>query len=350
MFREIFSKKKTVFDGREAYLVTASESYSLADTLECGQCFRHELIKSEDGYVEYIIPIGDSLANVGQVNKGELIFFPTKRPQSAESADNAKNADDTDNPQGAESAMDILAREIDEIYRPYFTLERDYEEICAYVKERTDSLWLKNAADAARGVAILKQDPWETLFSFIISQNNNIPRIRKIIKEICIAYGVNISLQNHATSCPIGRISTTPCEEKCRACGICYTFPRPEDILASPELMLPSRPGFRYKYLVDAAEKVARGTVNLDEIAAKGSYAYTVESLTRITGVGPKVAACAALFGFSNLEAFPIDVWMKRAIDTYFDGALDPGAFGAYAGIAQQYIFHYIRNLENSEK
>ena len=71
-----------------------------------------------------------------------------------------------------------------------------------------------------------------------------------------------------------------------------------------------------------------------------------MESLKVIKGVGDKVASCVALFGIGNLEAFPIDVWMKRAIDTYFDGNLDPTELGPYAGIAQQYIFHYIRSLE----
>ena len=89
---------------------------------------------------------------------------------------------------------------------------------------------------------------------------------------------------------------------------------------------------------------MASATVSLEEIKAKSSYEYTLESLKTIKGVGDKVASCTALFGFANLEAFPIDVRMKRAIDTYFDGHLDHAALGPYAGIAQQYIFHYIRN------
>ena len=80
-------------------------------------------------------------------------------------------------------------------------------------------------------------------------------------------------------------------------------------------------------------------------IAAARSYFHTVEELKKILGVGDKVASCAALFGFGNLEAFPIDVWMKRAIDTYFDGKLEPATLGRYAGVAQQYIFHYMRCL-----
>ena len=118
---------------------------------------------------------------------------------------------------------------------------------------------------------------------------------------------------------------------------------------ADPDKMLPSKPGFRYKYLLCAAERVASGETDLSAIAEKKSYAYTVEELKKIKGVGDKVASCAALFGFGNLEAFPIDVWMKRAIDVYFDGQLDPTDLGQYAGVAQQYIFHYIRNLEKEE-
>ena len=113
-----------------------------------------------------------------------------------------------------------------------------------------------------------------------------------------------------------------------------------------PEKLLPSHPGFRYKYLTDAAKKVSTGETDLQAIYDKRSFEYTVTELKKILGVGDKVASCAALFGFANLEAFPIDVWMKRAIDKYFDGKLDYEALGKYRGVAQQYIFHYIRNLE----
>ena len=84
--------------------------------------------------------------------------------------------------------------------------------------------------------------------------------------------------------------------------------------------------------------------MDFSDISAHASYEYTVAKLKEIKGVGDKVASCVALFGLSNLEAFPIDVWMKRAIDTYFNGSLDPTTLGKYAGVAQQYIFHYIRH------
>ena len=198
-------------------------------------------------------------------------------------------------------------------------------------------------------MVILRQEPWETLFSFIVSQNNNIPRIRKIIRSVCAEYGENLAVREGLDACPVGKCDGKPSEEKCRGCGICFGFPTAEEILEKPEGLLPSHPGFRYKYLIDAAERVSRGDISLSDVKSKASYDYTVTELKRILGVGDKVASCVALFGFGNLEAFPIDVWMKRAIDEYFDGKLDPKTLGRYAGVAQQYIFHYIRNLEGEK-
>lgn len=302
--------------GRSAVTVTGLGEYDLRDTMECGQCFRFERIEGSECPVLYRTVVGSTLITVGQRERGELIFFG------------------------------ITDGEFENVARPYFALDTDLSEVKRDVLGHTKSEWLRQAADCAGGIAILKQDPWETLVSFIISQNNNIPRIRKIIREICAEYGVNLYLQNgEPEKCPLSVIDGTPCEEKCRKCGRCYTFPTAEQILERPEGLLPSRPGFRYGYILDAAEKVASGRVNLDMIAAARSYTHTLECLKEIKGVGDKVASCVALFGFANLEAFPIDVWMKRAIDTYFDGRLDPATLGRYAGVAQQYIFHYIRNL-----
>jgi N-glycosylase/DNA lyase len=112
--------------------------------------------------------------------------------------------------------------------------------------------------------------------------------------------------------------------------------------------MLLANPGFRYEYLLDATGRVHLGEYDLAAIESAESIDEIILELKKILGVGDKVASCVALFGMGRLEAFPIDVWMKRAIDEYFGGKLDHTVFGDYAGIAQQYIFHYIRNL--SEK
>lgn len=311
----MFSKKNELYREKEVVVIGGLGNLSLSDTLECGQAFRYEKLLEEKNYVEYLTVAYGKIIIVGQRTAGELIFYGE------------------------------WDGEYEEAVRRYFALDTDFEEIRRDVISRTDSEWLKEAAECAKGVAILKQEPWETLFSFIISQNNNIPRIRKIIRNISAEYGENLAVKQGLTHCPISAEGCYPGCDKCRECGICYSFPTPEDVCLRPEGLLPSHPGFRYKYLLDAAEKVSRGEVDLAKIEEAADYEVTLTELKRILGVGDKVASCAALFGFSNLEAFPIDVWMKRAIDEYFDGMLDPKTLGPYAGVAQQYIFHYIRNL-----
>lgn len=315
----MFEKKRELFNGEDAIVVSGIGNIDLRDTLECGQAFRYELLSEDAGYLEYMTVVGKVIIRVGQRERGELIFFG------------------------------VSDEEFESVVRPYFALDTDFEAIRKDVIANTDSEWLKSAADEARGITILAQEPWETLFSFIISQNNNIPRIRKIIRAISAEYGENLALTRGLKKCPLAGADFAPCDDACRGCGICYSFPRPEDVASRPEGLLPSHPGFRYKYLIDAAERVAGGACDLFAIAEARSYEVTLEELKKILGVGDKVASCTALFGFANLEAFPIDVWMKRAIDTYFGGTLDPKTLGKYAGVAQQYIFHKIRNLDKTE-
>ena len=309
----MFVKKHKVLNGENVISVTDLKYFSLSDTLECGQAFRYELVKSLEDYVEYITVVDDKLLRVGQTSDGELLFF---------------DIDD-------ETFGNVCVR--------YFDLCTDYGEIKKELVSLACSPRLSEAADVADGIRILRQNPWEALFSFIISQNNNIPRIRKIIRAISAEYGKNLS--ENREKCPKDE-NLTPCQESCSKCGICYTFPSARAVLDNPDGLLPSKPGFRYKYLIDAAEKVESGEVSLEKIAEEQNAAFTLSELKRIKGVGDKVASCVALFGFGNLEAFPVDVWVRRAIDEYFDGKLDPLTLGKYAGIAQQYIFHYIRNLE----
>ncbi len=315
MFNEFFSKTREYIRGKEALVIKLPTPYSLKDTFSCGQCFRYEEIKSEEGYEEFFTVVGDKLIFVAQRKKGELIFFDTDEET------------------------------FENVIRPYFDLDTDYRMIKEDILNCYSSDFLTLAADSAEGIVILRQDPWEALFSFIISQNNNIPRIRKIIREISAAYGVNLALQNGLKKCPIDEKGGAPCEEKCKNCGRCYTFPDAKSVLKKPSLLLPSRPGFRYKYLLDGAKKVDSLEVDLEKIKTAKSYEYTVAELSKILGVGLKVASCTALFGFYNLDAFPVDVWMRRAIDEHFGGKLEGKNLGRYAGVAQQYIFHYIRNL-----
>lgn len=332
----MFSKINTEVFGRRAILVSGLDGFDLSAIMECGQCFRHQRLAGksseaytatasekstvekhnarDDGYVEYMVVVRGKLFFFGQRVQGELIVY------------------------------DCSDEDFENIVTPYFALNMDYSEVKAEAVASAKSEFIEKAAECAKGVRILSQEPWEALFSFIVSQNNNIPRIRKIIRAICSAYGENAAIKQGLKKCP--KTGEAIDESVCRSCGCCYTFPTAEQVLSAPELLLPSKPGFRYKYLLDCCEKVTRGEVNLEEIKKKASYEYTLAELKKILGVGDKVASCVALFGFGNYDAFPVDVWMKRAIDIYFGGRLDIEALGKYRGITQQYIFHYIRNLE----
>ena len=205
--------------------------------------------------------------------------------------------------------------DFDKIWRSYFDLDLDYGKI----KEDIGKLHpiLDEATKYAPGIRILRQEPFEALITFIISQNNNIKRIKGIVQRFCESFGEQISENEFAF----------PTAEK--------TATLTEDDLA------PLRAGFRNRYIIDAGQKVASGEVNL-ELCKTLPYEEARKELIKIKGVGTKVADCTLLFGMHRTEAFPIDVWMKKAMAKLFP-EMSANDFGEHAGIAQQYIFHYSR-------
>ena len=288
----------TTESGKKALFVSGLGEYSLSDTLECGQCFRFDRIDGEYEH-QYFGMVGSHPVCVAQRARGELLFI------------------------GADE------RDYDEYLCHYFALDVDWAEINKKIEASLDSAFMREATRFGAGIAILRQDVWEALFSFIISQNNNIPRIKKNIRTVCALYG-----EKRGSDCA-----------SCDECGGCYTFPSAQDILKNPSLLKEAKLGFRERYLIDAATRVSNGDVDLESVRHPADFTVAHDTLCRICGVGDKVCSCVLLFGAGHLDAFPIDVWMKRAIDDYFDGSLDASKFGSYAGVAQQYIFHYIRNI-----
>ncbi len=266
-----------VFENRTE--VYGLSDFELKDTLACGQCFRFK--ENADG-------------SFTGVACGKVITL--------------SKADDT---------LILYTNEEDflNIWQSYFDLGLDYGKI----KEDLSSVHptLKEAAKFAPGIRILKQEPFEALISFIISQNNNIKRISGIVERLCELCGEEISE------------------------GV-YAFPTPEALgKLTAEDLAPIRAGFRAKYIVDAVEKVNSGEVDLTALEAM-NFDKAKEELLKIKGVGSKVADCVLLYGFHKLEGFPMDVWMKRAMAVLFPD-FTGGDFGKFAGIAQQYIFHYAR-------
>ena len=205
--------------------------------------------------------------------------------------------------------------DFENIWYDYFDLSLDYGKVRAEIANLHPVL--KEAAQYAPGIRILRQEPYETLCTFIISQNNNIKRIKGIVQRLCENFGEPIENGE-------------------------FAFPTAETMSKlSPDDLAPLRAGFRNRYLIDAAQKVYSGEVDL-ELCKKADYDTARSELMKITGVGKKVADCTLLFGMHRIEAFPIDVWLKRAMEKLFPG-MSGDDFGQYAGIAQQYIFHYSR-------
>ena len=251
----------------------------LAQTLDCGQSFRW--VEREDGGFDGVA-FGRSVTV--RLDGTDLYI---------------ENADESDC----------------ELWHSYFDLGLDYGKI----REEISAIHpiLADAAKYAPGIRILRQEPYEALCTFIISQNNNIKRIKGIVQRLCEQFGDRL---------PDGT----------------YAFPGAEKMASlTADDLAPLRAGFRNRYLVDAARKVADGDVDLEK-CRDCDYEEARRELMQITGVGVKVADCTLLFGLHRIEAFPLDVWMKRAMATLFPG-MTPGDFGQYAGIAQQYIFHYSR-------
>ncbi len=263
-----------------------ADNMDLETTLFCGQSFSWE--KVDD----------NKFAGIA----GEKAIFAWKDENSI----CIENIDNT-----ALNEEDIL------FWKQYFAVDVDYIEI----KEKlcTHKV-LAECVATAPGVQVLRQPFFDTLLSFIVSQNNHIPRITKIVKQMRNQFGRPIA-QGY------------------------YTFPT-ADVLAEKTIedLAELRAGFRAKYLVDAACKVASGEVAEERLRTLSNEEARRE-LCKIHGVGPKVADCVLLFSLGRWDVVPMDVWMKRAMETHFAGGMPQCADGVQ-GIAQQYIFHWMRTKE----
>ncbi len=260
------------------------------------------------------------------------------------------------------------------LWREYFDLDTDYS---GYIERLSEDETLAAACRASAGIHILRQEPFETLISFIISQNNNIPRISGIVERLCQTFGERIGSGdlNAALGDRVKRRAVSACgtgipggisagngsgaldDVGASASGLgsgsgvaaaenaeYYSFPtakRLEGIEAGD--LAPLRAGFRARYIADAVARVNSGEVDFEEINAL-PLDKARERLKTIVGVGDKVADCVLLFAFRKPDAFPKDVWVKRIMAEYYPGGL-PACTKGIEGIAQQYLFDYIRNI-----
>jgi len=216
---------------------------------------------------------------------------------------------------------DCAPEEWEQVWRTYFDVDTDYRAICCDIAQ--DDSYLRAAAEAARGITILRQDFFETLISFIVSQNNNIPRIKKILHALC------------AFDAAEGQEDQT-----------LYRFPAPERIAAlSEEELLRMGLGYRAAYVKETAASYAREPFSADENEPTSDV---TRRLMEYKGVGVKVASCVALFGLGRKDAFPVDVWVRRILDTRYQQGFPMERYARFAGVYQQYMFYYERLLSGA--
>lgn len=283
----------------QQYILKNAKSFELKDIFDCGQCFRWN--KEIDG--SYTGVFGNNVINVSKQGK-DVIF------------------------------KGICEKDIETTCKKYFDLDRDYEKI----KDRLSRIdeHMKKSIEYGSGIRILNQDLWETIISFIISANNNIPRIKGIIERISKKYGNEIVYNEKSY----------------------YTFPTIEQLSnATVEDLRSLGLGFRDIRVYETTHMILEKKVNLEVLEQEENFNKVRETLLTLSGVGPKVADCILLFStLKRWEAFPIDVWVRRVINELYIQNEDETKvnktqiekiakekFGNLAGIAQQYLFYWKR-------
>lgn len=274
-------------------LIIDVECFNLKYTLECGQCFRW---KCDNGC--YAGVIKDRVVKIRQ--EENKLFIRSNKEENLE-----------------------------EVIREYFELNKNYQEIENRISKVDE--YVKKAVKNTSGLRHLKQDFFETIISYIISANNNIPRISKSVSEISKRYGKRVEFEGK----------------------IYYLFPRPEELKdVTIDEYRECGVGFRDKYIFNTVKKINDKEINLEEMQ-KMNTKVLKDVLLTLMGIGPKVADCILLFSCSRQEVFPVDVWVERVMrKLYFDDkeaskkeilkyAVDN--FGNDAGIIQQHLFYNIR-------
>lgn len=283
-----------MYEVTEDKIVLEVKDFCIKQILECGQCFRYYKLSEKD----YIVISFGKIIRAKQIN----------------------------------NILELYCDENDynNIWKHYFDMDRDYGDIKDVLAKKDP--YLKLAVNNKYGVRLLRQDPFETLISFVISQNKHITHIKKLIEELSKKHGTFIGEYQGQSY---------------------YSFPKVEDIKSITEDELRAlKVGFRAPYIVDAINKVMNESVDLESIYNM-SYEEAKKMLMSIKGVGNKVADCVLLFAYGKYEVFPTDVWVKRVMEYYYFKEEVPihkitefakTYFNEYAGFAQQYLFYYARD------
>lgn len=280
----------------------ARRMLDLRKTFSCGQCFRWERM-DENRYIGVV--------------QGAVLDL-TKEERNIHIVQYGENP---------------LAKKV---LDQYFDFEMNYtlanEDIVAQARKTGDNAVIR-ATKFCKGLRILRQDPFETLVSFMISANNNIPKIKLTIQDLCEKLGDPIVDWKGKTY---------------------HTFPTPEQIARHPEIVQSAKAiGYRARGIVEAAEKIASGSLDLSQYLAENSgFDEAMRTLTALYGVGEKVANCVLLFGLGHRNAFPVDTWVKKVLAQFYGveksyKTFIQAQFPVHPGLVQQYLFFYLRENPN---
>lgn len=286
------------------YQIEDIHEFNLEDIFECGQCFRWN--KLENGV--YVGIVKENVIKVSKQN-GKILFKSLGRDK------------------------------LEELVKQYFDLGRDYSKIKQDLSKIDKNM--ETSVKYGSGIRLLNQDLWETIISFIISANNNIPRIKGIIQRLSKTYGKEITWEDTKY----------------------YTFPTPEELKdVTVEEYRKLGLGFRDKRLYETTQMILNKEVDLEQMHKNANTNEVREQLLSLSGVGPKVADCILLFStLKRLEVFPIDVWVRRVMnDLYIKNddeekvnkrqieKIAKEKFGDKAGLAQQYLFYWRRSMDDA--
>lgn len=295
-------------------VVITKDYFSIRQICESGQCFRLEQLGEAAG-----TDADSGHGNTGTRRKADLCGGQDTKEAGVErygltalgrylEIEQSKN----------EIKFDCTEEEFEQVWRPYFDLDEDYGKIMGLIDK--EDAYLLEAAAFGKGIRILRQDLWEIIISFIISQQNNIKRIRKNIGLLCQRYG----------------------EKKAAGRGMpYYDFPSPRALAqASLEDLYACGLGYRSRYIRETALSVLKREVDLERV--KGlDYQAAKEELLKLCGVGIKVAECICLFALHQTDAFPIDTHIDKVLARQYPDGFPFGRYRGYAGTIQQYIFYY---------
>lgn len=284
----------------EGSMVTIENNcFSIPQICESGQCFRLDAV-SEDTY---------------ELLAGSRYLKIRIRENLAEAA--GRDGNRKANSQG-ETILYCTQEEYDTFWKEYFDLSVSYSDYIGQIDEQDD--YLKSAAAFGGGIRILRQDTWEMIITFILSQQNNIPRIKGLIRALSERYGKKCET-------PEGRAY--------------YAFPCAEELSrAAEEELRELKLGYRSKYICQTARMVAGGEIDLDALKEM-EYTEARTELMRLSGIGGKVADCICLFALHQMDAFPVDTHIKKVLELHYPHGFPFEKYRGCAGVMQQYIFYY---------